>query len=507
MNRQRTMIAVAAAAIAAIAAAGGYGLYRLGIEHARPAADAGQAPAGSSGNSNNSKNSKQPLYWHDPMYPAQKFDKPGKSPFMDMQLVPVYGGGGGADDAGVAVSPRMQQSLGVRTAEVARGRLAPELLAVGNVAYNERDVHLVQARSTGYVERQFVRAPLEAVRAGQPLLELYVPEWIAAQEEFLAARRMQGSGLAGVADAARQRMRLAGMTEAQVRQVERTGEVRAQLTVTAPAAGVIAELGAREGMAVAPGTPLFRINGLATVWVLADIPETAAAQVRPGSAVSATSPALPGAVFQGKVGAVLPQVDTATRTLKARVELANPEGQLMPGMFASLKIAAAPGAEVLLVPAEAVIRTGTRNVVMVAEEGGKFHAVDVETAGTANGMTEVRKGLQAGQKVVVSGQFLIDSETSLKGTASHMGEPAAARQHSAQGKVERIDATSITISHGPVASLDWGPMTMDFALPASGLPRGVAPGDSVTFDFTQGSDGGYRISSISPAKRAQEAGK
>ena len=191
MNRQRTMIAVAAAAIAAIAAAGGYGLYRLGIEHARPAADAGQAPAGSSGNSNNSKNSKQPLYWHDPMYPAQKFDKPGKSPFMDMQLVPVYGGGG-ADDAGVAVSPRMQQSLGVRTAEVARGRLAPELLAVGNVVYNERDVHLVQARSTGYVERQFVRAPLEAVRAGQPLLELYVPEWIAAQEEFLAARRMQG---------------------------------------------------------------------------------------------------------------------------------------------------------------------------------------------------------------------------------------------------------------------------------------------------------------------------
>ncbi|KQX01366.1 RND transporter MFP subunit [Massilia sp. Root418] len=484
MNRQRIIAAAAAGTL--LAAAGAYGLYRLGVQHgAAPA----PAPAAAE---------KKPLYWHDPMYPAQKFDKPGKSPFMDMQLVPVFGSDGNSD-AGVAVSPRMQQSLGVRTAEVTQGKLASVLRAVGSVAYNDRDVHLVQARSAGFIERQYVRAPLDPVRQGQPLLELYVPDWIAAQEEFLAAKRMQGEGMAGVADAARQRMRLAGMSEAQVKQVEATGKVHARLTLTAPASGVVAELAAREGMTVSPGTPLYRINGVATVWVLADIPEAAAAQIRPGVAVEANTPALPGSVFKGKVGAVLPQVDADTRTLKARIELANPAGQLVPGMFATLAFAAAPGADVLLVPAEAVIRTGTRNVVMVAQAGGNFAATDVDIGGAANGMAEIRKGLRLGQKVVVSGQFLIDSEASLKGTATHMGDsPAAAPAHHAEGRVERIAGGKITISHGPVVSLDWGPMTMDFDLPAAGLPRNVATGDTVTFDFVQGSGGGFRISAIAP---------
>lgn len=505
MNRHRTLAAVAAVAILA---AGGYGLYRLGIEHGQH----GTADAVGAGASQMSGNGeKKPLYWHDPMYPTQKFDKPGKSPFMDMQLVPVYGADAG-DTTGVVVSPRMQQSLGVRTAEVTRGQLASELLAVGSIGYNERDVHLVQARSAGYIERQYVRAPLDPVRQGQPLLEIYVPDWIAAQEEFLAAKRMQGIGMAGVADAARQRMHLAGMSDAQVKQVEATGKVHARMTVTAPASGVIAELVAREGMTVAPGAALFRINGLATVWALADIPESAAAQVRPGAVVEAGTPALPGVVFKGKVSAVLPQVDAATRTLKARIELANPAGQLVPGMFASLKFVAAPGAELLMVPAEAVIRTGTRSVVMVAEPGGKFQAADVETGATGNGMVEIRKGLQLGQKVVVSGQFLIDSEASLKGAASHMGgaAPAAvsaapAAAHHAEGKVERIAAGKVTISHGPVASLDWGPMTMDFDLPPGGLPRNVAVGDAVTFDFVQGNGGSFQISSISPTSAAPRA--
>ena len=426
MNRHRTLPAATAAA--AILAAGGYGLYRLGIEHGHQGASAVAENPGA--NQAPGSNEKKPLYWHDPMYPGQKFDKPGKSPFMDMQLVPVYGDAAG-DDAGVVVSPRMQQSLGVRTAEVTRGRLASELQFVGSISYNERDVHLVQARSAGYIERQFVRAPLDPVRQGQPLLELYVPDWIAAQEEFLAAKRMQGQGMAGVVDAARQRMRLAGMSDAQVKQVELTGKVHARMVVTAPAGGVIAELGAREGMTVAPGAALFRINGLATVWALADIPESAAAQIRPGTAVEASTPALPGTVFKGKVGTVLPQVDAATRTLKARIELANPAGRLMPGMFASLKFAAASGAELLLVPTEAVIRTGTRSVVMTAEPDGKFQAAEVETGATANGMVEIRKGLKLGQKVVVSGQFLIDSEASLKGTASHMGEATPAAQRGA----------------------------------------------------------------------------
>jgi len=485
-----------------VVAGGGYGLYRAGLEQGMHLASPAATAAGQS--------AKKPLYWHDPMFPGQKFDKPGKSPFMDMQLVPVYAEAGSAD-AGVQVSARVQQNLGVRLAEVTKAALASSVVAVGSVAYNERDVVVVQARAAGFIERQYVRAPLDPVRKGQPLLDLYVPDWIAVQEEFLTARRLQGgAGVAGLADAARQRMRLAGMAEEQIRQVESTGNIHARIMVTAPADGVVTELAAREGMTVLPGAPLFRISGLSTVWVLAEIPEGAAARLRPGLAVEASTPALPGAVFQGKVSAVLPQVDTTTRTLKARIELSNPGGQLMPGMFATVKFAPASGADVLQVPSEAVIRTGTRTVVMLAQAGGQFAPVDVETGAEANGTIEIRKGLQAGQKVVVSGQFLIDSEASLKGTVYRMQDDVktgpqgqsqvqVAPVHHAEGKIEKIKEGKVTISHGPVPSLDWGPMTMDFTQPAAGMPPNASVGDTIDFDFVQGGDGQFQLTKVTPA--------
>ncbi|HWW68963.1 MAG TPA: efflux RND transporter periplasmic adaptor subunit, partial [Duganella sp.] len=227
-------------------------------------------------------------------------------------------------------------------------------------------------------------------------------------------------------EGARQRMRLAGMTDGQIRLVESSGKVHPRLTVSAPIGGVVAELGAREGMTVASGAQLFRINGLSTVWVNADLPENVAAKVRPGDAVEARSPALPGSVFKGKVGAVLPEVSAATRTLKARIELANTGGQLVPGMFATITFASGRDADVLLVPSEAVIQTGTRSVVILARDGGTFQPVDVELGGEGDGRTEIRKGLSAGQKIVLSGQFLLDSEASLKGTSTRMGEPPQA---------------------------------------------------------------------------------
>ena len=415
MKKQSILIALIAAGIVS---AVGAGLYRAGKnEGMKAAAPITAEPQGGA--------DKKPLYWHDPMVPGQKFDKPGKSPFMDMQLVAVYADGAG-DEGTVHISPRVQQNLGIRTAVVTQGSLASGLSAVGSVAYNERDVALVQARSSGFVERLYARAPLDPVKKGQPLLELYVPDWIAAQEEYLTAKRLQGSGVEGLADAARHRMRLAGMEEPQIRLVESTGKVHPRVTITAPASGVIAELVAREGMTVTAGAPLFRINGLATVWVNAEVPENAAAGVRPGAAVEARTPGLPGVVFKGKVNAILPEVNAATRTLKARIELGNPAGRLVPGMFATLTFAPAAGRNMLLVPSEAVIQTGTRSVVMVADGDGKFAPVNVETGAEANGQTEIRKGLEAGQKVVVSGQFLIDSEASLKGTAARMGDASAA---------------------------------------------------------------------------------
>ncbi len=492
---------LAALAILVLLAAAGYGAYWLGMSRGMQMGS--PAPSGAAQAAGGNNEGRKVLYWHDPMVPGQKFDKPGKSPFMDMQLVPVYADGEG-DDGKVTISPRVQQNLGVRTAEVALGSLAAVVEAVGSVAYNERDVAVVQARANGFVEKLYVRAPLDPVRKGQPLAELYVPDWVAAQEEYLAVKRMGDTGLQGLRDGAAQRMRLAGMSEEQIRLVESTGKVHPRLTLVAPIGGVVSELTAREGMTVMSGAPLFRINGLGTIWVNAEVPENLAAQVRPGSPVQARSPALPGSVFKGKVSAILPEVNAATRTLKMRIELANPGGRLVPGMFTTVNLTPAARKDMLLVPTEAVIQTGQRSVVVVAEaaQGGRqqFLPVDVELGTEANGMTEIRKGLERGQKVVVSGQFLIDSESSLRATTARMSDSSgvAEKTHVGEGRVEKVDKDSITISHGPIATLQWGPMTMGFKLPKDGLPSGISEGGTVSFEFKPSSNGEFEITAIKP---------
>jgi Cu(I)/Ag(I) efflux system membrane fusion protein len=487
MNRRIVIVIIGALAVLA---ATGFGAYRLGIRAATH--DAAPA-AGHAG--------RTVLYWHDPMVPGQKFDKPGKSPFMDMDLVPVY-----ADDSqapgGVAVSPDVRQNLGIRIAEVHQGSLAGTLDAVGNVAFDERDLVQLQARAGGYVEKLFVRAPLDPVRKGQALLLLYVPDWVAAQEDYLAIKRMPaGAETAGLLDAALQRMRLAGMTEAQVRQVSARAQVSPRITVTAPVDGVVGELSVREGMTVAPGVPLFRINGLRTVWVNAEVPESAAAQVRSGMAVRATSPAFPGIEFSGKVEALLPEVSASTRTLKARIALANPGAKLVPGMFATIHMVPAQDREALLVPSEAVIQTGRRTVVITVSADGSFVPAEIVTGTEADGRTEVLKGLSEGQKVVASGQFLIDSEASLRGTLQRLGgtAPADVPVHHAVGKVEQIAKDSVTISHEPIPSLHWGPMTMPFAAPPGGLPPDIKVGDTVWFEIRRQDGGMYRIVAIARA--------
>jgi Cu(I)/Ag(I) efflux system membrane fusion protein len=491
----RTLVVVAV--LAGIAGAAGYGLYSIGMERGMKMTSSGTAAADPA--------ARRVLYWHDPMVPGQKFDKPGKSPFMDMPLVPVYEDGG-VDEGKVTINPRMQQNLGVRVAEVRKGALAPSVEAVGSVAYNERDVAVVQARSNGFVERLYVRAPLDPVRKGQSLAELYVPDWVAAQEEYLSARRLAGTRMEALVDGARQRMRLAGMNEEQIKMVESTGKVHPRFTVVAPISGVVAELGAREGMTVMSGAPLFRINGLGSVWVNAEVRESQASEVRVGNRVEARTPAFPDKVFKGRVSAILPEVNAATRTLKARVEIANPGAELKPGMFATVNFTPAARKEALLVPTEAVIQTGKRSVVIVAQGDGKFAQVEVVTGVESNGQTEIRNGLEAGQQVVVSGQFLIDSESSLRSTGTRMaGTPASAASsaatHRGTGKVESIGKDEIMLSHDPIASLQWGAMTMGFKPPAGGLPKGIAAGAAVEFEFRQANDGAFEITVISLAAK------
>lgn len=452
---------------------------------------------------------KKILYYHDPMVPASKFDKPGKSPFMDMMMSPVYADSD-SDQGNVTVSSRIQQNLGVRTALVTEGTLSPQVSAVGSIAFNERDQAVVQARATGFVERLYVRATLDRVAKGQPLVDLYVPDWIAAQEEFLSVRRMRGTDLEVLVDGARQRMRQVGMSDEQIRFVEKSGRTQPRITLVSPIGGVVVELMAREGMTIASGATLFRISGLSTVWANAEVPESQAALLRPGAKVQARSPAAPGTLFEGKVQAILPDVSAATRTLKARMELSNPGYRLVPGMFVQMQFMDMRADKALLIPTEAVIQTGKRTVVMLAEENGRFRPVDVEAGIETGGQTEIKRGLQAGQRVVVSSQFLIDSEASLRGIEARLNNapaaPAASAavaaapspRHVGEAKVEDVGKDALTLSHGPIPTMKWGPMTMDFKLPPGGVPSGVKSGGRVRFEFFIDKENLPQLTAVTP---------
>lgn len=474
--------------IGALAAAG-YGGYRFAQHRGMSV----EVPA---------KGGKQVLYWYDPMVPQSKFDKPGKSPFMDMQLVPKYADEA-ADTGTVSISPRVVQNLGVRTAEAKSGSLEQRFEAVGSIAYNERNVVQLQARAAGFVEKLHARAPLDPVAKGAPLVQILYPDWAGAQEEYLLLSKSESADARPLAQAARQRLLLLGMSEAQIVAVERDGKPVPRITLSAPVSGVIAELGVREGMTVTSGMTLFRIVDLSTVWVNAEVPETQAALVRPGSRVTAQVAAYPEATFEGKVGAILPEVNAATRTIRTRIELANPGTRLKPGMFATL-VFSSGAQEAVLVPSESVIRTGQRDVVILALGDGKFRAVQVEVGSESGGHSQIRKGLKPGDKVVLSGQFLIDSEASLSGALARLDETDAA--HRGRGKVMSVDPGTgrVELDHEPIAGMQWPRMTMGFIAEDKSQLAGLKKGDTVQFEVKPkpDPDGNYVLGKI-----ARESGK
>ena len=399
MTSSRRRLALSAAAIAVIAGGGGYGLARL----QRPPG-AATAPAAAA--------SRKPLYWYDPMVPDQHFDKPGKSPFMDMQLVPRYADeAGGGPAAGVKIDPGTVQSLGVRLASAQRGEFAQSLDATGVLDFNQRDVAIVQARAAGFVQRVYARAPGDVVRAGAPIADLLVPTWGGAQAEYLAIRKTADPALE---TAARQRLRLLGMPDGLIDQVARSGRAHTVVTVTTPVGGVIQTLDVRQGMTVNMAQTLAQVTGLSTVWLNAAVPEAQAGQARAGQNARAELAAFPGETFAGKVTAILPTAQAESRTLTVRVELPNRRGRLKPGMFATVHLAGATQSA-LSIPSEAVIRTGARSLVMLAGPGGRFQPVEVKVGREAGDRSEILAGLSEGDKVVASGQFLIDSEASLAG--------------------------------------------------------------------------------------------
>lgn len=482
MNTHRTYTLLGAAILIGLGAAGGYWLALSTGEHAADMSAMQPAAA-----------DKKVLYWYDPMYPQQKFDKPGPSPFMDMALVPRHAQQE-ASGAAVRIDSAVAQNLGIRLAPVVRDTLDSTLGATANLNISDRDRAVLQAPEQAFIEKVYPLAEDDLIRAGEPIADLLIPEWVRAQEEFLALR---SSGNRQLLAAARQRMRLIGMPAALIAAVERSGRTQTVWTLTSPINGVIKSLDVRRGMRLNAGQDLASISGLGTVWLDIDIAQGNATRVQPGQSLEARLSAFPGEVFSGKVKAILPETDTDSRTLRVRAELDNAQGRLRPGLTAQVRINTGAGRETLWIPTEALIRTGQRTLVMLAVGEGAYQGVEVRTGLEAGDRSEILAGLQAGQNVVVSGQFLLDSEASLQGVEIRRLSDSAATEnattakplHASQGEVIEVSANAITVAHGPFETLGMPGMTMSFKLAKAELADGIEVGEHVRFAVSEADAG------------------
>ena len=432
------------------------------------------------------------LYWYDPMSPGQRFDKPGKSPLMDMPLKPRYADED-AQDGGVTVSARQQQNLGVRQAFVEQRVMQSRLDAFGTVSIDDRGIQIIPARANGLVEKLYVRAEQQQVAKNQPLARLWIPEWSAAQQEYLAVRHLGDPALTA---AARQRLQLLFMPDDLIRSIEKTGQPQTRIEIRAPERGFISKLDVREGSQVSASQAMFELASLDPVWVVADYPESQAGAVTPGSDIIATTARWPGESFHGRISEVLPVVNDATRTYRARIALDNRDNRLQPGMYMNVRLArAAQGETVLAIPQDALIQTGSRNTVLLAEGDGHFKPVEITAGREFGDWVEIRQGLRAGDRVVTSGQFLIDSEASLRSALPQMtGNPPAAADAAPQAAAD-VSATGTASAKMPTQTsaasmadmpgMSSGPAPVPAKTPAQsnapgmadmpGMPSGPAP--------------------------------
>ena len=344
------------------------------------------------------------LYWYDPMVPQERYDNPNSLSSMGMTTQPKYADENSAPGGppGVTVDPAARQNLGIRLVTVEGGMIESNLTVAGAIEFNQRNVAVIQARANSFVQRVYNRAPGDVIGAGAPLADVLVPEWGGAQAEYRAVQR---TGNRALIAASHQRLRLLGAPSA---------SGNGSTTIRSPIGGVIQTLDVRRGMTLSAGQTLAQVSSLDTVWLNAAVPEAQSAGIRVGRPVRVELTAFPGESVYGRVIAILPTAQAESRTLTARIELPNRGGRLRPGMFATVHLGgdAAGG---LLVPSEAVIRTGKRDLVMVAVADGRYRPVEVKVGRDGGGKTQILAGLALGQKVVASGQFLLDSEASLSG--------------------------------------------------------------------------------------------
>ena len=457
------------------------------------------------------------LYYRNPMGLPDTSPVPKKDS-MGMDYVAVYEGEEeGSAPGEIRISTEKVQKLGVKTEAAALRELGRQVRASGRVEIDERRVQAVAPKFEGWVERLHVSATGQPVARGQTLFEVYSPELVSVQREYAVAARgvvalkdasaeMQ-AGMQQLAEASLARLRNWDISEEQIKALAAGGEPKRTLTFRSPAGGVVLDRKAVAGMRFMPGEMLYQIADISAVWVLADVFERDIGAVKVGAGATVKINAYPAKGFTGTVAYVYPTLNAETRTIPVRVELANPGGLLKPAMYANVDLAVGGAQKVLTVPTSAVIDSGTRQIVLLQKGDGRFEPREVKLGQRGDDHVEVREGIAEGDVVVVAANFLIDAESNLKAALSGLtaapeaGGTKASKgklSHQATGTLEAIDAKdgTVTVTHAPVASLNWPAMTMDFILANPALVGKLKAGAPITIEFVERGPGEWVITKM-----------
>ena len=518
--RRGTGIAIGAIAVAVAAAGGGYWLGRAASPAQGAASTTAGAPAGETG-----KKARKLLYYRNPMGLPDTSPTPKKDP-MGMDYIAVFEGE--PDDepssAGqIKISTEKIQKLGVRSEAAQMRPLDKSVRAAGRIEPDERRLYAISPKFEGYVERLHVNVTGQPVSKGQPLFEVYSPELVSAQREYaIAAQGVESlkdaggqaqTGMQQLAESSLMRLKNWDISPEQIKALAKSGEARRTLTFRSPVNGIVTEKKAVQGMRFMPGEALYQVADLSAVWVVADVFEQDIGLIKSGAKAKVKISAYPDKVFEASVSYVYPTLKAETRTVQVRLELANPGMLLKPSMFAQVEIPVGAKAAVLTVPVSAVIDSGTRRIILVQKGEGRFEPREVKLGARSDNYVEVLDGVKDGEPVVVAANFLIDAESNLKavvGGFGHSGHgatkpeaaatPAKSAGHQAEGTVDSVDtkAGTVSVSHGPVASLKWPAMTMEFKLANESLLPTLKPGAKVDFEFVERGQGEWVITGVKP---------
>jgi Cu(I)/Ag(I) efflux system membrane fusion protein len=510
-----SVVIASSALLAAASLAAGY-WWGVNRPAAQTTAEAKAAPAATSA-SPAATPKPRILYYRNPMGLPDTSPVPKKDQ-MGMDYVPVYEG---EEPQGpeVKISLDKVQKLGVRTEAAAYRNLSRSVRALGTVQVDERSQRTVAPRFEGWIQRLLVNTTGEAVRRGQPLMEVYSPDLVAAQQEYViawkgvqalkeASPEIQAS-MRNLLESSLQRLRNWDIAEEELQRLQQEGKPRTTLTLRSPAGGVILEKPSVQGMRFMPGDVLYRIADLSSLWLVAEVFEQDLGLVRIGQSAKIHVNAYPERLFEGKLAFIYPAVTAETRTARVRIELSNPGQLLKPAMYAEVELAVPQSAaKRLSVPDSAVLDSGNRQLVLVRRDEGRFEPREIKVGARGDGYVEVAEGIREGENVVVAANFLIDSESNLRSALNtfgtqrpQAGAPGTPVTHKGEGSVEAVDLAqaSVSLTHGPIPSLKWPGMTMDFKVKDPALLRSLKPGQRIAFEFVQAAAGEWSIVRIQPA--------